>query len=109
MLCNSEAGYNIKLAEYDYLETIDVQLMRKILNAPQATPKEMLYLELGCVPFRFMIQKRRLLYLHYLLNENPGSMVNKFLMTQFNKKNKKDWTSTVLRDIEELKLNMSIE
>ena len=35
--------------------------------------------------------------------------MNKVLITQFNKKNKKDWTSTVLKDIEELKLNMSIE
>ena len=34
---------------------------------------------------------------------------HKVLMTQFSKRNKKDWTSTVLRDIEELKLNMSIE
>ena len=56
MLCNSEAWYNMTVAEYDYLETVDVMLMRNILNAPQATPKEMLYLELGCIPFRHIIK-----------------------------------------------------
>ena len=70
LLCNSEAWYNVTNAEYDYLETIDNTFLRKILKAPTATPKEMLHLELGCMPFRYTIQRRRLSFLHYLLNED---------------------------------------
>ena len=44
MLCNSEAWYNITNTELNLLETIDLRLLRKILNAPKSTPKEMLYL-----------------------------------------------------------------
>ena len=102
MLCNSEAWYNMTVAEYDYLETVDVMLMRNILNAPQATQKEMLYLELGCLPFRHIIKNRRLSFLHYLLKEDPQSMVHRFLRTQIENRNTKDWTTTVLKDIEEL-------
>ena len=34
MLSNSEAWYNITKAELSLLETVDVMLLRKILNAP---------------------------------------------------------------------------
>ena len=49
VLCNSEAWYNITNAELEYLETADLLLLRKILNAPKSTPREMLFLELGCI------------------------------------------------------------
>ena len=55
MLCNSESWYNITQAELDLLETVEVQLLRSILKAPKSTAKEMLFLELGCVPFRELI------------------------------------------------------
>ena len=61
------------------LETVDVQFLRRVLKAPRATPKEMLYLESGCVPFRDLMKKRRISFLHYILNEKPDSMINKFL------------------------------
>ena len=69
MIHNSEAWYNITNREMDLLETVDLQFLRKVLNAPRSTPKEMLYLETGCVPFREIIRKRRILFLHYIL---PG-------------------------------------
>ena len=47
MLCNSEAWVNLTNAELELLETVDVMLLRNILNAPVSTPKEMLFLELG--------------------------------------------------------------
>jgi hypothetical protein len=46
--------------------------MRKLLDAPLGINKEMLYLELGCLPFRDIIQRRRLSYLQYLLQERPS-------------------------------------
>ena len=47
LLCNSEAWFNLTKSELDILETVDVMLLRSLLNAPQSTPKEMLFLELG--------------------------------------------------------------
>ena len=109
VLCNSEAWYNVTEAEYTYLETVDLMFLRKVLNAPKATPKEMFYLELGCLPFRYLIQKRRLLFLHYLLNEDSDSMVNKFLMVQCKSENPKDWTSTVMKDMKDLNIKMTFD
>jgi hypothetical protein len=98
---------NVTKAEYDFIETVDLMFMRKLLDAPLGTPKEMLYLELGCLPFRDIIQRRRLSYLQYLLQEDPHSMVHRFLDTQVKKKNPKDWVSTVLKDLEELKMDVN--
>ena len=86
MLTNSEAWYTVSKAELDYLETVDELLLRRILKAPKATPKEVLYLELGCVPLRNLIQKRRILFLYYLLHKDPGSMLYKFLHINSTKK-----------------------
>ena len=71
VLNNSEAWYNLTNAELDYLETVDLMFLRNILKTPKSTPKEMLYLELGCVPFRKIIQKRRMSFLYYILHKDP--------------------------------------
>ena len=109
MLCNTEAWYCITKAELELLESVDVTFLRKLLNAPRATPKEMLYLELGCIPFRELIIKRRILFMHYIVNEKPESMIRNFFETQLKNEKPKDWVNTVKRDLKDLKLEVDIE
>ena len=82
MLFNCEAWYNMTDAELNLLETIDLSLLRQLLHAPMGTPKEMLFLELGCIPFREIIRQRRLYFLYYILNEDSNSLVHGFFQTQ---------------------------
>ena len=49
MLFNTEAGYNVRKAELSLPETVD------FTKAPKSTPKEMLILELGVLPFKEII------------------------------------------------------
>ena len=109
MLVNTEAWYNITKAELNLLETIDVQFLRSVLKAPKCTPTEMLYLELGCVPFRHLIIKRRIMFLHYILNENKNSMIYRFLMAQIKKQSKNDWISQVQNDLKKLDMNENLK
>ena len=44
MLFICEAWYNITKSELDLLETVDLMLLKGILQAPKSTPKEMLHL-----------------------------------------------------------------
>ena len=99
MLCNTEAWYSITTAELELLESVDVQFLRKLLNAPRGTPKEMLYLELGCIPLMDLIIKRRILFLHYILNQETESMINKFFQVQLKNPKPKDWINTVKKDL----------
>ena len=69
----------------------------------------MLYLETGCIPFREIIRKRRILYLQYIMNEKPNSILRKFLKKQIETKKKKDWINQVFTDLKELNLNITVE
>ena len=60
ILTNSETWYNLSKTEVDQLEQIDEQLLRDILETGRSTPKVMLYLEMGCLPIRFILMKRRI-------------------------------------------------
>ena len=68
ILTNSEAWYGLKDSELEILESVDELFMRRILEVPSTCPKEMLYLELGCLPIRYIVSARRLLFLHYKVN-----------------------------------------
>ena len=69
----------------------------------------MLNLEMGCIPFREIIRKRRILYLQYIMNEKPQSILRKFIKKQIETKKKKDWINQVFIDLKELNLDITIE
>ena len=50
MLCNAEPWYNTSKYDIEMLLKVDEKLLRNILKAPSKTSKEMLFLELGCIP-----------------------------------------------------------
>ena len=107
LLCNSEVWFNLTNAELNLLESVDLMLLRKILNAPKSTPKEMMYLELGVMPLREIIKQRRLNYLKYILDQESDSILFKVFEKQVNSRTKKDWVTTVLSDLELLKLHVT--
>ena len=59
----------------------------------------MIFLELGCIPFREMIRERRLGFLHYILNEDCDSMLNRCFQAQIKSRAKRDWVTTILEDL----------
>ena len=107
MFCNTESWYNITKAEMNLFETIDEMLLRKILGATKSTAKEMLYLELGCLPYREMIRKRRLMFLYHILHEKQESMIYRFLEAQIQNPTAKYWVTTLKKDLDELNLNVT--
>ena len=105
MLSNSSSWYNIKESELKQLEEIDELTMLKLLSAPHTTPRVMLFLELGSMPLRYVIMQRRLMFLHYLLNENEDTLVSKFFHSQNRNQLKEDWCLTVKFDLISIGLN----
>ena len=82
ILFNSEIWYNLKDTEIQKLSDVDEQLLRSILGLPSKTPKEAIFLESGCLPIKYMIQMRRLMYLHHTLRSSSGdSMKHKNRMS----------------------------
>ena len=56
LLSNAESWYNVTPANIVMLKKVDEHMLRGILNAPRMTPRALLYLELGCLTVRFVIQ-----------------------------------------------------
>jgi hypothetical protein len=75
------------------------------LNTPFSVPSEGVYLELGCLDIRTIIKARRINYLHYLVNQDPNSMLYKFVCTQWKYSCKNDWTLQVKRDLSEFEIS----
>ena len=109
LLTNAESWYNLTLANIVVLEKVDEQMLRGILNAHRMTPRALLYLELGCLPVRFIIKSKRLMFLHYILSQPEESLMKKFFNAQLENSGKTDWTFQVAKDMEELEIKSTME
>ena len=107
VLCNSEAWHNLTELDLRTLEKADENLLAKILETPITTPKEMLYLELGVTPARFIIKSRILNFLKHILDEPSDSLIVQVLNAQLKYPTRNDWGQTVIEDLKDVKLDMS--
>ena len=58
-------------------------------------------MELGILPLGVVIKKRRLQYLHNLVNRKKEEMLYQVFLTQWNNPTKGDWTETVKKNLAE--------
>ena len=79
------------------------------MHTTKGCPISQLYLETGQYPARFEIIRRRLQFFKSILNEDPKSLIYKFLWLQIEKPKKGDWASSCLKSLEYLNMNLSIE
>ena len=93
------------------MEKVDEILLRRILECPQSTPTEMLYLELACVYIRFVLMSRRVMFLQYILKESEGSLIKSFFTFTAQLKNpiKNYWVQAVQKSLESLSVNISFD
>ena len=91
VMTNSEIWHNVKLHHIQSLEKYDLSLLRKILNAHSKTATEAFFLELGKLPLRFVLSKRRLMYLWHIVHRDTDEIIWKIYETQKIKCNKGDW------------------
>ena len=73
------------------------------------TPLELLYLETGCLPVRFILQSRRLYFLHYILNDREDSLLSNVFRAQCDIPVKGDWITTVKDNLKELSMDLSFD
>ena len=110
MLTNCEIWYSITQTEITQLEEVDRLLLRQIMNVASSCPIEALYLELGCIPLRYIMMARRVNYLHHLATRNKTEMLYKFFHTQWNYPAKKnEWTTKVREDLEHLSIEDNLQ
>ena len=109
ILYASDMYYHLKETELRQLERIEESYLRQVLNTTKGCPINQLYLSVGHYPARFEIQKMRLLYLKYILHDNKESLLYKFFTLQLEMPSKGDWTSTCLKDLQELRIKETLD
>ena len=109
VLGSAECWYNFNKEDIKQLESLDLSLLRQILNAPISVPKESLYLELGILNIETILKARRLNYLHYLVTRNPEEMLFKFFMRQWKHPVAGDWTLQAKQDLEDFSISEDLD
>ena len=109
ILSCSEIWYNISEWEYRKLEQTDEMLMKEILKCSSQIQLEVLYLELGLMPIRFIILLRRVMYLqHILKQQKEQTLLYRFFKAQMNNPTKNDWVTCVIQDLEKIDMNLEL-
>ena len=108
ILLNSEAWINYTEKDVRILEQCDENLLTKILGCDYKSSNTFKYLELGIVPIRFEIMKRKLSFLKYLLNQEEKSMVYQVLKATQENPSKSDFMTTCQKYLKALNMNISI-
>ena len=75
ILFNSEAWQGITNSEIEMLEKVDEDLLRGIIKAHSKIPTEVLYLETGSLPIRFILTSRRISYFYTILKRHPEELI----------------------------------
>ena len=91
ILTNIEVSHGLSENEIKELEKADEFLIRQILKGHSKTSIEMLYLETGILPIKYIIISRRLSFLIHILNQNYHELIAKVNTAQKRKKTKNDW------------------
>ena len=109
LLLNSEAWVNYTEKDVRILEQCDEILLGKILECDGKTSNAMKYLELGIMPLRFEIKKRKLLFLQYILKQDKNSMIYRILKATEENPIKGDFVSTCKKYLETIKLKITFQ
>ena len=109
LLSDSESWVGLTIKDVEELEKCDERIMKQKFELHSKSPTEAIYLELGLTPLRFLIMQRRLLFLNFILNEPPDTLIHQVLQAQIKKEYKNDWIKQVKQDMTELEINLTYD
>ena len=109
LLSNSESWTNITESNILKLTQPDTMLHRALLSTTGNPSRVFMCLELGVIPVRYAIMKKRLNFLHYILNESMTSIVRQVYDTLKVDSRKGDFFNLVQKDLKECNIKMTEE
>ena len=101
--------YNMNEKEHRLIESYEERLLIEAIQTGSKCPRAILYLELGLCPARFIINKYKLNFLHYILNQDNQSLLKLFFQAQMDFPVKVDRVSEMKEIISDLDIAKSFE
>ena len=93
IIYSAETYYNLTEAEVREMEKIEESYLLQLYNTETGCPRSQLYLESGVYPLRFEVMKMKIMFLHYIVNEDSHSLISQFYTTKRNFPQKGDWAT----------------
>ena len=109
ILFNCQSWSHLKETELKDLEKVQLQTLKQIMRVAYSTSNAGTYLELGILPLRYIIQKRRLAFLHHILTLDNEDPVYMNYILQRNSSNQDNWANEVARIRSQYSLHQSDE
>ena len=106
---NSEAWVNYTENDVRILEQCDEILHTRILDCESNTSNTLKYFELGVLPIRYEVMKRKLSFLQYLLKEDKESMISQILKVTQENPLKNDFVLTCKKYMKILGIEFTFE
>ena len=82
ILYKSEAWHGLTEAHVKTLQSIDEDLLCRVLKAHRKTPLKFLYLGTGAVPIKWILAQRRINFLKCILSKDRTELVRKVFEAQ---------------------------
>ena len=105
LLTNAESWSKITTANIMELEGIQNRAIKRLLRLPQGTPSQALLNELGMWNINTIIIKKKLTYLHKVLNYPKENLTRQVLINQMNQPGG-TWWSSVKETAQEIDINI---
>lgn len=109
LLLNAEAWVNYTEKDIRILEQCDEILLSRILDCDGNTSNALKYLELGIMPVRFEVMRKKLGFLQYILKEDKNSMISKVLNATSDNPIKNDFVATCNKYLKKMDIECSFE
>ena len=109
ILTNAEIWHPLSDNQIEVLENVDLMLIRKLLKGHSKAPKETFFIETGLLPTKFVIMKRRIMYLHNILIKPKSELIRKVYEVQKSLFTKHDWYNLVMQNRNELQITQTDE
>ena len=108
MLYNSEAWHSVTLQDLIAFEKVDEALLRFLLGSHSKAPLEMLYLESGATPIRFIVSSRRMNFLQTILKRDDEELTNRILQAQIKSACPGDFIKLIEEDFQTIEVPLDI-
>ncbi len=76
------------------LQTVQLKFLKRLLQAPNATPNALTFLELGLLPIEYVIHKRQLTFLYHILKLDSSEPVLQLYKQSLLYKFEENWANT---------------
>ena len=95
---------HLKAKQLEILESIDMMLLKKVLNAHTMTAKEAFSLETGLLPIKFIISKRQL---WTIMQRDETDLLKRFYQAQALCKTKNDWAELIEHEKKKYEIDLT--